>query len=441
MKSAAIFTLGCKVNQYESESVSTQLEQAGYKIVDWRQEADLYVVHTCAVTAQAAAKSRQQIHHAYRTNPQAQIVVMGCYAQLDAKTISEMPGVRFIVGTTERQAFLEKLTGDQLVSEEAQAQNFVRNFQQGETFEEMKGLNQADYSRPMIKIQEGCNNYCSYCIIPYLRGPERSRPLEQIVSEAMSLVQQGYRELVLTGIHLSAWGKDFQQPQHITELFEALINIKGLERLRISSVEPTDIDAAWINFMVTHEKFCRHLHIPLQSGCDTVLQRMNRKYDTAMFRYLIQTLREKMPRIAITTDVIVGFPGESEEEAEATYQFCHEMEFSRMHVFRFSARKGTAAAKLANPVEKEVQEKRSQALRALGAHMAKSYANSFIGCELQVLLEENSVSEGVAEGYSQEYIRVNVPFHEPIGKGGILVRVIAEKATPQGVWGKPNREV
>lgn len=435
MKSAAIFTLGCKVNQYESESVMAQLEQAGYTIVDWRQEADLYIVHTCAVTAQAAAKSRQQIHHAYRTNPDAQIVVMGCYAQLDAETISEMPGVRFVVGTTERQAFLEKLTHNQLISAEDQVQNFVRGFERGETFEEMKGLDQADYSRPMIKIQEGCNNYCSYCIIPYLRGPERSRSLEHIVSEAEGLVQMGYRELVLTGIHLSAWGKDFQQPQHITTLFEALVNIEGLERLRISSVEPTDIDAAWIDFMVKHEKFCRHLHIPLQSGCDTVLQRMNRKYDTAMFRHLIQSLRKHMPNIAITTDVIVGFPGESEEEAEATYQFCREIKFSRMHVFRFSARKGTVAAKLPNPVVKEVQEKRSQVLRSLGVEMAHSYANSFIGAELEVLLEENRVSEGVAEGYSQEYIRVRVPFLEPISKGGLIVRVIAKKTSPQGLWG------
>jgi threonylcarbamoyladenosine tRNA methylthiotransferase MtaB len=437
MKSAAIFTLGCKVNQYESESVAAQLVQAGYKIVDWHSEADLYVVHTCAVTAQAAAKSRQQIHQAHRKNPQAQIVVMGCYAQLESETIAEMPGVRFVVGTTDRQAFLEKLSREELFNENDQVRNFVRAFQESESFEEMKGLEQADYSRPMIKIQEGCNNYCSYCIIPYLRGPERSRSLKQIVTEAKGLVEQGYHELVLTGIHLSAWGKDFQIPQHITTLLKAIIDIEGLQRLRVSSVEPTDIDSFWIDFMASQPKFCRHLHIPLQSGCDTVLKRMNRKYDTEMYRQLIRRLRERIPSLAITTDVIVGFPAESEEEAQATFQFCREMNFSRMHVFRFSARKGTMAAKLPLQLAKNLQECRSQALRDLGNNMAEDFAKSFLGKEIEVLLEANSLDQGFAEGYSQEYVRVRVPFTEPIDKGGILIRVKAMEITSQGLVGIP----
>ena len=423
MKTAAIFTLGCKVNQYESESVTAQLVQAGYEIVDWQQEAELYLVHTCAVTSQAAAKSRQQIHSAHRKNPHAQIVVMGCYAQLDAETIAAMPGVRFVVGTTERQAFLEKLAREDVFEDSDQVQNFVRPFHEGESFEEMKGLEQADHSRPMIKIQEGCNNYCSYCIIPYLRGPERSRSLEQIVSEAKSLVEQGYYELVLTGIHLSAWGKDFAKPQPITILFKALLEIKGLQRLRVSSAEPTDIDADWIDFMASHPRFCRHLHIPLQSGCDTVLQRMNRKYNTEMYRQLLNRLRERLPGIAVTTDVIVGFPGETDEEAQATYQFCREMQFSRMHIFRFSARKGTAAAKLPNQVEKHLQESRSQSLRELGISMSEEFAKLFLGKELEVLLEANSLQQGFAEGYSQEYVRVRIPFNDLIEKGGILKRV------------------
>lgn len=423
MKTAAIFTLGCKVNQYESESVAAQLVQAGYEIVDWQQDAELYLVYTCAVTSQAAAKSRQQIHAAHRKNPQAQIVVMGCYAQLEAETIAAMPGVRFVVGTTERQAFLDKLAHGEVLAEVVPVQNLVRPFQKGESFEEMKGLEQADYSRPMLKIQEGCNNYCSYCIIPYLRGPERSRTLEQIVSEAKGLVAQGYHELVLTGIHLSAWGKDFTIPQPITMLFKALMEIEGLQRLRVSSAEPTDIDQNWIDFMASHPRFCRHLHIPLQSGCDTVLERMNRKYKTEAYRQLLLRLRERIPGIAITTDVIVGFPGETEEEAQATYEFCREMNFSRMHVFRFSARKGTVAAKLPNQVDKALQESRSQALRELGIAMSEEFAKHFLGKEIEILLETNSLHHGYAEGYSQEYVRVRVPYHDLIEKGGVLQRV------------------
>ena len=226
MKRAAVFTLGCKVNQYESESISTQLQEAGYEVVDWREIADLYVVHTCAVTSQAAAKSRQQIHQAHRKNPEAQIVVMGCYAQLDAEVISEMPGVRFVIGTTERQRFLGNLAQRILDKRDDRVENLVREFQTDETFEEMKGINQADYSRPMIKIQEGCNNFCSYCIIPYLRGPERSREAEHILEEVRGLVAQGYQEIVLTGIHLTSYGVDNQKGS-LLEVISRIHEIEG----------------------------------------------------------------------------------------------------------------------------------------------------------------------------------------------------------------------
>ncbi len=423
MKRAAVFTLGCKVNQYESESISAQLQDAGYEVVDWREIADLYVVHTCAVTSQAAAKSRQQIHQAHRKNPEAQIVVMGCYAQLDAEVISEMPGVRFVIGTTERQRFLGNLAQRILDKRDDRVENLVREFQTDETFEEMKGINQADYSRPMIKIQEGCNNFCSYCIIPYLRGPERSREAEHILEEVRGLVAQGYQEIVLTGIHLSAWGKDLVPQQHITDLLRAITRVEGLHRVRISSVEPTDVDESWLDFMVEEPKFCRHLHIPLQSGCDTVLSRMNRRYHTAYYRELVSKLRTRLPNIAISTDLIVGFPGETEEEARQTYEFCQEMKFSRMHVFRFSARKGTVAATLPHPVLKEVAERRSQEIRELAGQMMADYAHAFIGKELEVLLEEGRNGADIAEGYSDEYIRIRVPYKGKIPKGGQLVRV------------------
>lgn len=423
MKRAAIFSLGCKVNQYESESIAGQLKSAGYEVVAWEAEADLYLVHTCAVTQQAVAKSRQQIHQAHRRNEQAQIVVMGCYAQLEPETIAAMPGVKFVVGTADRLSLLQQLKEEAQQAPNQTVVSLVRPFEKTESFEELPGSDQADYSRPMIKIQEGCNNYCSYCIIPYLRGPERSRELQRVLQEATALATQGYSEVVLTGINLSSWGRDFTPKSNLTQLLKTLAKVEGLRRLRISSIEPLDVSDEFIDFMVTEAKFCRHLHIPLQSGSDGVLQRMNRHYNTAYYRQLVVQLRNRLPGLALTTDLIVGFPGETEAEAAETFAFCQEMQFSRMHVFRYSARKGTPAAERPDQIKKEIQEERSKQIRNLAEQMAAAYAKTFIGKELQVLLEANSSCSGFAEGYSDEYLRVKAAFEGKLGKGGELVTV------------------
>lgn len=422
MKKAAIFTLGCKVNQYESESVSEQLKRAGYDLVPWAKEADLYIVHTCAVTAQAAAKSRQQISGAHRRNPQAPIVVMGCYAQMEGEALLALPGVKYVVGTVARQEFLDQLlSGPGFVIEDKK--NFVRDFSADEAFEELKGFERANHTRPMIKIQEGCNNYCSYCIIPYLRGPERSRQLIEVVEEAKRYTEAGYKELVLTGIHLSAWGHDFTQPMKLRHLLQELVKVEGLHRIRLSSVEPTDIDDELIDFLAENDKICRHLHIPLQSGCDSVLERMKRRYNTEIYRRLVVKLREKIPNISVSTDLIVGFPGETEEEASLTYEFCREMGFSRMHIFRFSAREGTEAATYKPIVTNEVKETRSKELHQLAEEMSSVYACTFVGKESDVLLESYDQEQGWAYGYNSEYIRIKLPWSEPINRGGLLLRI------------------
>jgi|LSQX01.3.fsa_nt_gb threonylcarbamoyladenosine tRNA methylthiotransferase MtaB len=423
MKKAAIFTLGCKVNQYESDSIAEQMKVAGYDLVPWNKKADLYIVHTCAVTAQAAAKSRQQINAAHRRNPEAEIIVMGCYAQMESTKLAQFPGVKYVVGTMERQEFLDNLL---LVEGEELDSNLVRPFADNEEFEEMKGFEVANYTRPMIKIQEGCNNFCSYCIIPYLRGPERSREAANIVAEAQRYAEAGYKELVLTGIHLSAWGQDFQEKKNLAYLLKLLIKIPKLERVRLSSVEPTDLDAELIELMASTDKICRHLHIPLQSGCDSVLKNMNRRYDTAYYRQLVKNIRSSIPDIAISTDVIVGFPQESQEDAESTYEFCAEMEFSRMHVFRFSARAGTKAVTLKPQVVKEEKEKRSRQLRQLGNEMALDFAQGFLGRNLSVLLESYDPKKQEAEGYSSEYLRVRVPWQSDLPIGGLLLDLKAE---------------
>ncbi|HZW49950.1 MAG TPA: tRNA (N(6)-L-threonylcarbamoyladenosine(37)-C(2))-methylthiotransferase MtaB, partial [Bacillota bacterium] len=412
-----------------------QLKNAGYEVVAWEAEADLYLVHTCAVTQQAVAKSRQQIHQAHHRNEQAQIVVMGCYAQLEPETIAAMPGVKFIVGTADRLNLLQQLKEEEQQTTNQTVVSLVRPFEKKESFEELPGSDQAHYSRPMIKIQEGCNNYCSYCIIPYLRGPERSRELRHIVQEATALAGQGYSEVVLTGINLSSWGRDFTPKSNLTQLLKILAKVEGLQRLRISSIEPLDVSEEFIDFVASEPKFCRHLHIPLQSGSDGVLQRMNRHYDTAYYRQLITQLRSRLPGLALTTDLIVGFPGETEEEAAETYAFCQEMQFSRMHVFRYSARKGTPAAARPDQIKKEIQEARSKQIRILAEQMAAAYAKTFVGKELQVLLEENSNCNGFAEGYSDEYLRVKVAFEGKPGKGGELVTVRIKSLRPRGLAG------
>lgn len=432
MPTVAFSTLGCKVNQYETEALTELFRRRGYRVVDGQQEADIFVINTCAVTAQAVAKSRHQIRHAIKLNPQAKVVVTGCFAQLEAEKIMEIPGVSLVVGTQDRAKIVAMLDEMDFV----EPNNAVREHLKGLAFEDLSISEFSNHTRAMLKIQEGCQNFCSYCIIPYARGPERSRPMDSVLAEAERLAQAGYREVVLTGIHLSSYGRDLDPPTDLTALLRAIAQVDGIERIRLSSVEPTDITDQMVELFARERKLCPHLHIPLQSGEDEILRRMNRRYRTGEYRQLVAHLRAGIPDIAITTDVIVGFPGETEGQFEQLYAFVEEMAFSRLHVFRYSPRQGTPAANYAHPVPKVVQEERSERLRRLGERMAREYHQRFVGRSLSVLFEQESERAGVWTGYTGNYIRVSVSLPNDKARSGLILPVLLTGADAEGAMGQ-----
>ncbi len=432
MPTVAFSTLGCKVNQYETEALTELFRRRGYEVMDWQEKADIFVINTCAVTAQAVAKSRHQIRHAAKLNPQAKVVVTGCFAQLEAEKIMEIPGVSLVVGTQDRAKIVAML--DEM--DFAEPASAVREHIKGLAFEDLSVSEFSGHTRAMLKIQEGCQNFCSYCIIPYARGPERSRPVSSVLAEAARLGQAGYREVVLTGIHLSSYGRDLESKTDLTGLLHELAKVDGIERIRLSSVEPTDIPDQMVDLFARDRKLCPHLHIPLQSGEDEILRRMNRRYRTQEYRQLVARLRQAIPDIAITTDVIVGFPGETEEQFERLYSFVEEMAFSRLHVFRYSARKGTPAAKYADPVPKAVQEERSERLRRLGERMALQYHQRFVGRTLSVLFEQEGEHAGVWSGYTRNYIRVSANLPGDRAEPGAILPVLLTSADAEGAIGQ-----
>lgn len=432
MSTVAFSTLGCKVNQYETEALTELFRRRGYHVTGWQQPADVYVINTCAVTSQAVAKSRHQIRHAAKQNPEAKVVVIGCFAQLEADKILEIPGVTLVVGTQDRAkivAMLDEMDFDKPTSA-------VYEHIKGSAFEDLTVSDFFGHTRAMLKIQEGCQNFCSYCIIPYARGPERSRSVSGVLAEATRLGQAGYREVVLTGIHLSSYGRDLEQKTDLAALLHELAKVDGIERIRLSSVEPTDFSDELVNLFSGERKLCPHLHIPLQSGEDEVLRRMNRRYRTDDYRQLVARLRQALPELAITTDIIVGFPGETEEQFASVCAFVEEMAFSRLHVFRFSPRHGTPAAKYADPIPSVIQEERSERLRSLGERMAREYHNRFVGRMLDVLFEQKGEQSEVWTGYTGNYIRVSAHLDEGQAMAGTILPVLLTSANVEGATGK-----
>lgn len=402
----AVYTLGCKVNQNESDTIISHFKNAGYQEVPFEDKADVYLVNTCTVTHLADRKSRQMIRRAIRKNNDALIVVTGCYAQTAPEAVLNIPGVDLVIGTRDRFRLVE------LVEEAKRSEkpvNAVKNIMEVKTFEEIPGEEILPHrARAYLKIQEGCNRFCSYCIIPFARGPVRSRPISQVLKKAKQLIDSGYQEIILTGIHTGAYGTEIPQGYDLTFLIEKLINISGLKRLRVSSIEPNEVCERMIELMSVSPILCRHLHIPLQSGNDAVLQRMNRVYNVREYARLIKMIREKIPEIAITTDVIVGFPGETEEEFTHTYTFIEKMNFSRLHVFKYSPRKGTPAASFPNQVSSDIKEERSTKLISLGRRLSREYAEKNINKVLSVLVEQRMVISGREywEGHTDNYLRV-----------------------------------
>lgn len=400
MATAAFFTLGCKVNQTETAALQQLFAAADYQAVPFDGYADVYVINTCTVTQLGDRKSRQMIRRARRANSAAVIVVAGCYAQVSPEEVLQIPEVDLVVGTHSRNRLPE------LVEEAKKGRlNCVVPLAEKDEFEDLPAAQSGGRKRAFLKVQEGCRQFCSYCIVPYARGPLYSRPQEETVIEVKRLAQQGFHELVLTGVHLGSYGSDLPGEIALSDLLRKLVPLAGISRFRISSIEPTEITPDLIEVMLEHPRVCRHLHIPLQSGDDLVLRRMNRKYDAAEFLQVVLWLRAQLPDIAITTDVMVGFPGETEEQFQHTLGLVEKSAFSRIHVFKYSPRRGTPAANFPKQVPPVLKEERSKRLIALGSRLSSAFRRQFIGQTVDVLFEETD-GKGKLVGLTEHYIRV-----------------------------------
>ena len=400
-KKAAFATLGCKVNQCETQALSEQFAAEGYMIVPFSETADVYVVNTCSVTQTAESKSRQLIARAHRKNPQAVIAVAGCYAQRAAAELLAMSGVRLVVGSAQKSRLPELVRG---LEQENEAVNAVCDVRSCKTFEEMPLSAHHEKTRAYIKIQDGCNNYCTYCIIPYLRGPVRSRSVASIIREVERLAAAGYKEIVLNGINLSSYGKDLETGDNLLAVLRAVHALPGVERIRLGSLEPVVITPEFVSELSTLPKVCRHFHLSLQSGCDSVLARMNRHYTTKEFYAAVERLRALYPDCALSADIIVGFPGETEQEFEETVRFAEKIGFAWVHVFAYSVREGTAAAKMSGQVSPEVKQKRSARLIAVCKENGCAYRERFVGREVTVLCQQAGKME--ASGLTDEHLEI-----------------------------------
>lgn len=424
MPKVAFHTLGCKVNFYETEGIWQLFKNEGYERTDFDSKADVYVINTCTVTNTGDKKSRQVIRRAIRRNPDAIIAVTGCYAQTSPAEVAAIPGVDIIIGTQDRDKIIPLIKQYQA---ERQPINAVRNIMKTREFEELDVPEFAEHTRAFLKIQEGCNNFCTFCIIPWSRGLMRSRKPESVLNQARQLVEAGYKEIVLTGIHTGGYGSDLDG-YSLADLLRDLDRIDGLHRIRISSIEASQITDEVIEVLQSSDKMCRHLHIPLQAGHDEILKRMRRKYTTAEYGRKIEQLHRIMPDVAITTDVIVGFPGETDEMFEEGMRFMETMGFAEMHVFPYSKRNGTPAARMPDQVEEKVKHERVSRLIGLSDRMKLAYAKTWVGRVLEVIPEEE-VRDGAATrlvGHADNYLKIG--FEGPSDLIGEIVRVKVTEA-------------
>lgn len=402
-RTMSIFTLGCKVNQYESEAVSSLFEQNGYEIVSFDQNSDIYIINTCTVTNLSDRKSRQAIRKAKKTNPDSIVAVMGCYAQTSSEDVLKIPGVNLVIGTKDRNRILEYV--DRLEAGECKI-NAVDNIMTSRSFEELKVSTYKERTRAYLKIQEGCSQFCSYCIIPYARGPVRSRKPQDVIEEVRELSRHGFTEIVLTGIHLASYGRDLKTTD-LLDIIQKLNGIEGIQRIRLGSIEPTTITEEFVRAAAEMPKLCPHYHLSLQSGCDNTLKAMNRKYTSEEYSKSAALLKKHIPDAAITTDIMVGFPGETEEDFKKSLEFAEKIGFSKIHVFKYSPRKGTPAAGAANQIAPEIKEARSEKMLALSDRLEEQYLNRFIDREMEVLYEQElHDKKGYIEGLTKNYIRV-----------------------------------
>ena len=394
-KKFAIYTLGCKVNQYESNAIQDDFMNNGYELVDFTEFADVYIINTCTVTGMSDKKSRQILRRAKQINPNAIVCAIGCYVQVAKEDVEKIKDVDIILGTIEKKDLLKKV--EELLVEKKriiEAENIMHLM----PYSEYNGTAYTSHIRAEVKIQDGCDRFCTYCMIPYARGPVRSRKMENVIAEIEKLRDSGIKEVVITGIHVSSYGKDFNYEFGLIDLLEKINEIDGIDRIRLSSLEPRIITDEFVSRLIKLKKVCNHFHLSLQSGCDETLKRMNRKYTTDEFRNIVKLLRDRIPEVALTTDVIVGFPGETEEEFESTYKFLEEIKFSKMHVFKYSKRKGTPAETMPNQVPEQIKDERSKRLIEMSNKNEEEFARQYLGKEIEVLFENSK------EGHTTNYI-------------------------------------
>lgn len=418
MRKAALHNLGCKVNAYETEAMQQLLEEAGYEIVPFQEKADVYVINTCSVTNIADRKSRQMLHRAKKMNPDAVVVAAGCYVQAAGEELKKDAAIDVIIGNNRKKDLVPLL--DEYFAGKHVEEDSLINIGKTREYEALHINKIADHTRAFIKIQDGCNQFCSYCIIPYTRGRVRSRKPEEIMEEIKGLVDKGYREVVLTGIHLSSYGLDLDGIT-LLDLMVKIDKIQGLERLRLGSLEPRIVTEEFTRTLAGLRTICPHFHLSLQSGCDATLKRMNRRYTTEEYEKGCQILRKYFDRPAITTDVIVGFPQETEEEFAQTVEFLKRIHFYEMHVFKYSRRAGTRAADMPGQLTENQKGQRSDVLLKLDQEMSLEYRKSFLGEEKEVLMEEKIVIDGTEYlvGHTREYVKAAIPWEE--GKKGAMI--------------------
>ena len=417
-KTVSFYTLGCKVNQYETNAMEQQFIKNNYEIVENTQKADIYVINTCTVTNMAERKSRQMLRRVKEINPFAVLVVCGCYAQVAKNELEQIPEIDIILGINEKneivqivENYMEKMAEQDKRSQEAEIDDVSKQ----KEFLDFGDVTYTEKNRAVVKVQDGCNMFCSYCIIPYARGRIRSRKIESVVSEIKKIAKEEIKEVVITGIHVASYGKDFDNENtskkiRLIDLLEAINKIDGIDRIRLSSLEPTIVDEEFATRLSKLDKICDHFHLSLQSGCDETLKRMNRKYTTQIYRDAVATLRKYYPEASFTTDVIVGFPGETDEEFAKTYEFLKEIDFYRLHVFKYSPRRGTVAEKMPNQIDGNKKEERSNKLIELSNSMENKHNQSYIGKTVKVLFEE--FEDGFFKGHTTNYMMVKVAGEE-----------------------------
>ena len=419
MKKVAFYTLGCKVNQYETEAMLELFEKEGYEKAETEDYADVYVINTCTVTHMSDRKSRQYIRRMKKKNPDAIIAVVGCYSQVSPEEILSIDEVNLVMGTNDRKKIVEevkKIDASRKVST-------VDDIMKVKAFEEIEINKTNGKTRAFMKIQDGCDRYCSYCIIPYARGRVRSRDLESIVKEVENLASNGYKEVVLTGIHVASYGKDIKDSDiKLLDVIKQINDIEGIERIRLSSVEPILFTDEFVEAVSTMDKVCPHYHLSLQSGCDETLKRMKRRYTTEEYKAIVDRLRADIPNVSITTDVIVGFPGETNEEFDKTYEFLKDIELTHMHVFKYSPRKGTPAATMENQVDPSTKHDRSEKLLQLNEENFNKFGQKMLDKEFNVLFEQK-VGDNKYEGLTENYVKVIVESDNDISEQILKVKI------------------